>query len=58
MNNWERNFKSKEEGIAHVIKTLFQDKDKITSKSLTGDAIFTWMGNTITIKGKKKGVKK
>lgn len=54
MNNWKRNFKSKEEGIAHVMKTLFEDKDKILSKSLNGDAVFTWMGNTITLKGKKK----
>lgn len=53
-NNWEKNFKSKEEGIAHVIKTLFEDSEKILSRSLNGDAVFTWMGTTITLKGKKK----
>lgn len=53
--NWENlKLKSKEEGIAHVIKHLFSEADRITSKGLTNTTTIL-LGDTLyTITGKKR----
>lgn len=39
--NWQRQgFKSREEGMANVLKRLFKDKDRILKHSISKEAVF------------------
>lgn len=59
-NQWERlKLKSKLEVIPHILKQLFEDSEKINTRSLTKETVISWMGHIINIraKGKKKDKK-
>lgn len=53
--NWKRlGFEDQVASWKHVISCLAREKKKITSHSLSNEAIFTLGGQMFVIKGKKK----
>lgn len=57
MNNWERNgFKTREEGVVHVLGFLKANEEKIMSHSVSDEAIITYgeLQLQLKVKSKKK----
>lgn len=55
MSNWQKiGLKSKEDVFPHVLKCLNEDIEKLITRGLSNEVVFTWFGQTITLRGKAK----
>jgi hypothetical protein len=52
-SNWENlGLKSRNEGVAKILKALFENRKKIIAKSISGEAVFV-LGNQMVVLDKK-----